>query len=84
MHIWMKTTVNLPNGLAQEAKQRAKATDRTFTSLIVEGLRLVLSEPEELPVVERLPVHGDPADRPLIDISDRDALAEVFDVDGLR
>lgn len=84
MLICMRTTVNLPDGLAEEAKQRAKATGRTFTSLVIEGLCQVLADPKEPGAVERLPVHGDPSNRPLIDIADREALAEVLDADGLR
>ena len=83
MLICVRTTVNLPDGLAEEAKQRAKATGRTFTSLVIEGLCQVLADPKEPSAVERLPVHGDPSNRPLIDIADREALAEVLDADGL-
>ena len=38
----MRTTINLPDGLAAEAKARAAAQRRTFTSLVAEGLRTVL------------------------------------------
>lgn len=84
MLVCMRTTINLPDGLAEEAKQRASETDRTFTSLVIEGLRQILSQPGTLSRPERLPVHGSPSDRPLVDISDRDALAATFEADGLR
>ncbi len=35
----MKTTVNLPDALMKEAKRKAFEEGRTFTDLVVEGLR---------------------------------------------
>ncbi len=84
MFVCMRTTINLPDGLAEEAKQKARESGRTFTSLVIEGLRQVLSEPDPPGIVERLPAHGTPSQRPLIDIADRDALAAALDADGLR
>lgn len=84
MLICMRTTIILPDGLAEEARQRARESGRTFTSLVIEGLRQVLRESDMPGTVERLPVHGSPSDRPLVDISDRDALAAVLDADGIR
>ncbi len=84
MLVCMRTTINLPDGLAEEAKQRARDRGETFTSLVIEGLRHVLADSEEHTVVERLPAHGDSSERPLIDIADRDALAAVLNDDRLR
>lgn len=84
MLVCMKTTVNLPDGLAEEAKQKARASGRTFTSLVIEGLHRVLSESENPAKPERLPAHGRPSQRPLIDVADRDALAAALDADGFR
>lgn len=84
MFICMRTTINLPDGLAEEAKQKARDSGRTFTSLVIDGLRQVLSESDAPVRFERLPVHGSFSDRPLVDVSDRDALAAVLDADGLR
>ena len=84
MLICMRTTINLPDGLAEEAKRKASESGRTFTSLVIEGLRRVLSESGTPGTFERLPTHGSPSQRPLIDIADRDALAVVLDADGLR
>ena len=84
MLICMRTTINLPDGLAEDAKRRARESGRTFTSLVIEGLRHMLSESAAPSAFERLPVHGNPSDRPLVDISDRHALAAVLDADGLR
>lgn len=74
----------MPDGLAEEAKQRARDSGRTFTSLVIEGLRQVLSESDMPARLERLPAHGLPSQRPLIDISDREALAAALDADGFR
>lgn len=40
----MRTTINLPGALLEEAKARARRADRLLTSLIAEGLRIVLDE----------------------------------------
>jgi hypothetical protein len=42
----MRTTVRLPEDLLRRAKRKAAAENRTLTSLIEEGLRLVLDEPK--------------------------------------
>ena len=39
-----RTTVRLPKDLLTRAKRKALAEDRTLTSLIEEGLRLVVSD----------------------------------------
>jgi hypothetical protein len=72
----MRTTIELPDGLAEEAQWRAHETGRTFTSLVVEGLRLVLADRQTDATVAMLPAHGDPGERPLIDLSDRNAVDE--------
>jgi hypothetical protein len=71
----MRTTSNLPDGLGAEAKARASQTGRIFTSLVEEGLRLVLAEHERAQhdEPEPLPTYGDPNGRFLVDITDRDA-----------
>jgi hypothetical protein len=40
----MKTTVDLPDGLVNEAKGVAAARNTTFRALLVQGLRLVLAQ----------------------------------------
>lgn len=77
MVLSMRTTINLPDGLASEAKARAVAEGRTFTSLVEEGLRSVLARggpPDGTDRAEPLPAFGDPDQRLLVDPSDRDAL----------
>ena len=84
MFVCMRTTINLPDGLAEEAKQMARSSGRTFTSLVIEGLQQVLSDADAPVAFERLPAHGSPSQQPLVDIADRDALAAALDADGLR
>lgn len=81
MLICMRTTLNLPEGLVAQAKARAAESGRTFTSLVEEGLRLVL-EQHDIPVTpEPLPAYGQPEARILVDLADRDALWATLDED---
>ena len=76
----MRTTLNLADGLVEEAKERAASEGRTLTSLIEEGLRLVL-EVERPQRTVTLPSHGSNHDRALVDILDKDALWTALDAD---
>lgn len=82
----MRTTINLPDGLAREAKARAAADGRTFTSLVEEGLRSVLADDRAGAGTEPapLPAFGDPGQRLLVDPADRDALWAALDGDRGR
>lgn len=84
MLVCMRATINLPDALAEAAKARARAEGRTFTSLVEEGLRSVLSRVAEPASAEPLPAYGDPHGRFLVDISDRDALWDALDAEGTR
>ena len=84
MLVCMRTTINLPDGLAEAAKARAAAKGTTFTSLVEEGLRTVLEREEALPASEPLPAYGDPKAAVLIDLTDRDVLWDALDADGPR
>jgi hypothetical protein len=79
-----RTTVRLPRDLVNRAKRKALAEHRTLTSLIEEGLRLVVGEKRKLPRMDRgrLPVStatGGPL--PGVDISDSAALQEMEDLE---
>ncbi len=78
MLICMRTTINLPDGLAEAAKRRAAATGQTFTSLVEAGLRHVLAEPDESMTIT-LPTFGHPDGKVLVDLTDRDAVWATFD-----
>ena len=82
----MRTTINLPDTLAAEAKARAAAEGRTFTSLVAEGLRSVLASREPPPAAQLvpLPAFGDPNDRLLLDLADRDAVWAALEGDRSR
>lgn len=81
MLVCMRTTINLPDVLAAAAKARAAAEGRTFTSLVEEGLRTVLSDDRATrrAPVEPLPAFGDSHGRFLVDPADREALWAVLD-----
>ena len=84
MLVCMRTTINLPASLAEAAKRRAAEEGRTFTSVVEEGLRSVLEQPTKLAAPVELPAYGDPAARFLVDPTDREAVWETLDTDGLR
>ncbi len=79
----MKTTINLPDGLAEEAKKCATKRGCTFTALVVEGLHRVLQESPPAPR-SPLPTWGNKGDRVLVDLEDKEALWEILDADGWK
>jgi plasmid stability protein len=82
MLICMRTTINLPDGLAAEVKARAAAEGRTFTSLVEEGLRTVLSAPaRDVENTPPLPAYGDPSARFLVDLADKDRVWAALDAE---
>ena len=83
MLICMRTTINLPDALAEAAKAKAAAEGRTFTSVVEEGLRTILAvEPTVTPVT--LPAYGTGGGEVLVDLADREALWTALDADGAR
>ena len=81
-----RTTVRLPRDLLDRAKRKAAAQGRTLTSLIEDGLRLVVAD-ERKPRPERImpPVStatGGPM--PGIDLTDSSDLQEMEDLDYVR
>ena len=80
MLVCMRTTINLPDALGEQAKARAAQEGRTLTSLVEEGLRTVLaaSDRSHLPLPP-LPTWGEPDDGMLVDPADKDALWDLFD-----
>jgi hypothetical protein len=84
MLVCVRTTINLPEGLGEAARQRAVCEGRTFTSLVEEGLRTVLAAQPAGPERPNLPVYGDPSGRFLVDLTDQAAVWEALDADGPR
>lgn len=81
MLVCMRTTMNLPDGLLEEAKAFAAATGRTMTSVVEEALRKLL-DAEATETGQRritLPVDGRPGGRFLVDLEDKDALWAALD-----
>lgn len=79
-----RTTVRLPRDLLARAKRKAIAEKRTLTSLIEEGLRMVVSDIRKKANPKRvLPRYSDAVGGPLpgIDISDSAALQEMEDLE---
>lgn len=76
MLVCVRTTINLPDALIAQIKQHASESGRTVTSVLEEALRLLLSQPRRRPArpVRRLPTYGAADSRPLVDLTDRDAL----------
>ena len=79
-----RTTVRLPQELLRRAKRKAAAEGRTLTSLIEDGLRLVVTEKPGAKRKQRLlprlsTATGGPL--PGIDISDSAAIQEMEDLE---
>jgi hypothetical protein len=82
-HMTERTTVRLPADLLNRAKRKALAQRRTLTSLIEEGLRIVVGDGRK-PKRERRPLPlSSAAGPPLpgIDISNSAALQEMDDLE---
>lgn len=78
MLVCMRTTLNLPDALVEQAKATASREGRTLTSLVEEGLRAVLQTRATPPPVS-LPAYGSGAGAVLIDLDDREALAAALE-----
>ncbi len=79
-----RTTIRLPADLLNRAKRKAAAEGRTLTSLIEDGLRLVIAENRKADKGKRVmpPVStatGGPM--PGIDLTDFSALQEMDDLE---
>ena len=74
----MKTTLNLDDELLERAKRRAAEQRATLTSVVEEGLRLVLEPRNDNQFRLSIPtVRG--SRPPRVDPANRDALYEVLD-----
>jgi hypothetical protein len=82
-----RTTVRLPADLLNRAKRKAAAEGRTVTSLIVDGLRLVVAEPRQAANTKRvLPRISKATGGPMpgIDHTDLAALQDMDDLDDVE
>jgi hypothetical protein len=82
-----RTTVRLPPELLARAKRKAAAEGRTLTSLIEDGLRLVVSDQRKPAHSKRQPLPVSSATgglMPGIDISNNAALQEMDDLEYIE
>ena len=78
----IRTTMNLPEGLGEEAKRYAAQRGCTFTALVVEGLQLVVGGAPEGGPCSALPSYG--GGHLLVDLADKAAVGGALDADGMR
>ncbi len=75
----MRTTVNIDEHLLAEAKVLAAREHRTLGEIIDDSLRVTLARAVDGPREKvTFPVSGDPNVKPLVDINDKEALAELM------
>jgi hypothetical protein len=82
-----RTTVRLPEDLLNRARRKAPAEGRTLTSLVEDGLRLIVTENQKgskgkrvLPRISK--ATGGPL--PGIELTDLSMLQEIDDLDYIR
>jgi len=82
-----RTTIRLPADLLDRAKRKAAADGRTLTSLIEDGLRLVIAEKRGDAGRKRVQPRISKARgglMPGVDLTDLSALQEMEDLDAAR
>jgi hypothetical protein len=83
----MRTTVRLPEELLRRAKRKAAQDNSTLTSLIEDGLRLVLAGEQQAAKKERVMPRVSTATgglMPGVDISNSAALQEIDDLEYIE
>jgi len=78
----MKTTLVIPDPVFRDLKKRAADRDTTLSELVTEYLRQGLKQPQKRKRLPRLPSFK--MGPPLIDITSRDEIYRVLDLDRLR
>ncbi len=79
MMVCMRTTLNLSDALAREAKSRAAREGRTFTSFLEEALRDYLSRETPTAAPGPLPTFTPRTGGSLVDLHDKDAVLDAMD-----
>jgi hypothetical protein len=82
-----RTTVRLPEDLLHRAKRKAAAEGRTLTSLIEDGLRLIVTEKQKVPKTKRVLPRISKATggaMPGIEFTDSALLQEIDDLDDIH
>lgn len=76
----MRTTVDIADAVLERAKKYAAEHDLRLSQVVTDALVEKFSrvnEPTARPAAFVLPTYGNPADRPLIDITDGAALEDL-------
>lgn len=73
----MRTTLVIPDAVYRKLKRKAAETGKTISGLATELIRRGLAEEPERVELPPLPTFD--AGPPLVDVSDREALFELFD-----
>lgn len=80
MHICMRTTLDIDDGLLRQARRKAAQEGRTLTAVIEEALHGLLRRPARPGRAFRLRwVTRRGTRRPAVDVADREALYERLD-----
>lgn len=80
MMICMRTTLNLSDAIASEAKTRAAREGRSFTSFLEEALREHLArEGHDVGAPAPLPTYTPKVPGALVDLDDKEALWSALD-----
>lgn len=74
----MRTTITIDDHLLAEAKALAAMQHRTLGEIIADSLRATLADANRPRARVEIPTFGDPNERPLVDLNDKEALAEVL------
>ena len=77
----MRTTIDLPDSLGEEAERRARERGCTLATLVVEGLHRVLDDPVVSGPGVKLPRYGGSGGVLLVDLTDKAAVAESLNAD---
>lgn len=74
----MRTTVNIDEHLLAEAKVRAARSHRSLGEVIDEALRARFATADRPAIARPVPTFGVPGERLLVDLDDRDAVADAL------
>jgi hypothetical protein len=79
-HLFMRTTVTLPDHLYVQARRLAAERKTSLTALLEEGLRALIADAQQTPPTKRghgLPVMDGGKPRPGVDLTDTSELWEA-------
>lgn len=78
MVIWVKTTIDIADGLLMEAKERAQREQTTLRALVEHGLSVVLAQPPAGARPPLAPVTGRLEPLPGVDPQDWEAIRDTI------